>query len=69
MDKFIDLIKEIFDNGIQKLLAVVFIPVLPIFALFGEFNATGNYWWDLVIAFGITGVFVLVIWIIVKNKN
>lgn len=68
MDKIIDVLKELLDNGISKILAILIIPILPIIALLVNFNATGNYWLDLLIAFGITGTFILIIWITIKNK-
>ena len=68
MDKIIEVLKELLDNGISKILAILIIPILPVIALLGNFNATGNYWLDLLIAFGITGTFILIIWITIKNK-
>ena len=68
MDRIIEVLKELLDNGISKILGILIIPILPIIALLGNFNATGNYWLDLLIAFGITGTFILIIWITIKNK-
>ena len=59
MDKIVEKLKELLDNCVQKLLALIVIPVLPLLALYGKFNATGNYWWDSLIVFGITGLFYL----------
>jgi len=67
MEKVAELIKELLENGLSKILAIIVIPILPILALFGNFNATGNYFLDLLIALGITGSFVFLIWLKVKK--
>ena len=69
MDKIVDVLKELLGDGVGKILAIIIIPILPIFALFGNFHAIGNYWLDLLIAFGITGTFALIVWIAIRGKK
>jgi hypothetical protein len=60
--------KEEIGKLIAKFLTPVVALFLPVYAIGGRFHATGNYWLDLLIAFGSSGILWLLVWLMFRKR-
>ena len=63
-----EILGDLFEGGIKKIFAYIITPFLPIFAILGMVHITGNYWWDLLICFGFSGIIITLIVISIRRK-